>query len=624
MSEGEAGSGFGAAADFRVSRRRLLGAAGVAAVPLMAIGAGIRPGSGMQGPAATPLTSVGLATPVASPQGSPVATPQATPLATPPPPPLEVIRDQRPAYATRPERSGTLRMLRPPAEGLSFNPTSFRQDYQVLTSYLDPLLRADPLTLEPEPWLAESWDVGADGLEIRFQLRDDVRWHDDTRFTAQDVVFSLLAYRDDFDTGVRNLFTLTEKVEAVGEFEVLVRLAAPDPGWLFNAATQLMFQAAQYGPVWERAAPGERSLAAFDGRESVPVGTGPWRVISVAESGVGFARNADYWQEPPWFDELTIGWEGNRRNQIAAWRAGDADLIWPFRSEDVPLVEDLPGRLYVAEAASVMFAAFNFANPTGLPRFFDDLRLREALNMAVDRERYAAEVFDGGIVADASGTVAQPWAHADQVRSPRFDPKTASELLAEAGWVDYNGDGTIENGAGVPFDLTVIVAEDARRELILVLRSMKDDWAKVGVALRIQILRPDEFRERALRGLDYDLIAYSYDLYPGFTDFDLYGSAWDIRTNPQGWNPGGYANADADAAIAGFLAATSVDGQREALQRLQVAVNDDLFGIWFGFPADLVLAAIDIDGFQPNKVWQTADTRLLWRTDRERVVDRSG
>ena len=360
----------------------------------------------------------------------------------------------------------------------------------------------------------------------------------------------------------------------------------------------------------------------FDVLDQLPIGTGPWKVTSVSEAGVEFSRNDDYWQDPPWFDHFTIGWEGNRRAQISSWRAGETDLIWPFRVEDLPLVDDIPGRLYVAEAASVMFAAFNFDNPTGIPRFFDDPRLREALNLAVNRERYADDVFSGYIIEDAAGTVAQPWAHDPGVRSPAYDPEAAAELLAEAGWADYNGDGTIENGAGVPFDLSVIVSENARRELLLVLRSMKDDWARIGVALRIQILREDEFQERALRGLDYDLIAYAYDLYPGFTDFDLYGSAWDIRNNPQGWNPGGYGNPEADEAISDFLSAASVDDQRDALHRLQAAVNNDPFGIWFGFPADLVLAAIDIDGFQPNKLWQTADTRLLWRTNRVREIDR--
>jgi ABC-type transport system substrate-binding protein len=108
------------------------------------------------------------------------------------------------------------------------------------------------------------------------------------------------------------------------------------------------------------------------------------------------------------------------------------------------------------------------------------------------------------------------------------------------------------------------------------------------------------------------LIAYAYDLLPGFTDYDLYGSAWDIRTNPAGWNPGGYANPEADAAIEEFLGALSLARQASALRRMQRAVNDDLFGLWFGFPHDLVLVAEGIEGFVPDLSWQTARTSELW------------
>ena len=537
------------------------------------------------------------------------------------PPPLTIVREQRPSYDSTPVQGGTLRLVRPPADRLDYNPTSFRQDYQVFVSYLDPLVRPDPVTLEPTPWLAESWQVSVDGLEVRFTLRSDVQWHDGSPFTAADVRFSLLAYRDDFDTGVRNLFTLVEDVEAASETEVRVVLTAPDPSWLFNGATQLIFQAAQYEDYWNAAAPGERSLRDFDWANNPPVGTGPWRLESMSDSGVEFLRNDDYWQAPPWFDRITLEWMANPRDRIAAWRAGEADILWPLQTELVPLVEDALGRLYVAEAASVMFTAFNFANPTGLPRFFDDRRLRDALNLAVDREKYAREVFRDFIAADAVGTIAQPWAHDERLRAPTHDPDAALELLSAAGWADINGDGTLENGNGIPFDLTVIVRDDSRRELIQVLRSVKEDWAAIGVALRIQLVPVEDFQERAIRGHDFDLIAFAYDLYPGFTDFDLYGTAWDIRTNPQGWNPGGYANPVADEAIAAYLQATDVASQRQALLRLQSAVNEEPFAIWLGFPSDLILVANDIDGFQPNKVWQTADTRLLWRTDRLRSID---
>jgi len=139
------------------------------------------------------------------------------------------------------------------------------------------------------------------------------------------------------------------------------------------------------------------------------------------------------------------------------------------------------------------------------------------------------------------------------------------------------------------------------------------DFAEVGIALSVEVLPPDVFDDRWITRRDYDLIAYAYDQLPGFTDFDLYGSAWDIRNNPAGWNPGGYANTDADEAIDEFLGAISIERQATALRRLQSIVNEDLFGLWLGFPDDLVLVATEIEGFTPDMGWQTARTWDLWR-----------
>jgi hypothetical protein len=134
------------------------------------------------------------------------------------------------------------------------------------------------------------------------------------------------------------------------------------------------------------------------------------------------------------------------------------------------------------------------------------------------------------------------------------------------------------------------------------------------MALTVEVLPGDRFEERWISLRNYDLIAYTYDQLPGFTDFDLYGSAWDIRTNPAGWNPGGYANLDADAAVNDFLTALSIERQASALRRLQQVVNEDLFGLWLGFPDDLVLVAAGVEGFQPDMAWQTARTWNLWRS----------
>lgn len=531
---------------------------------------------------------------------------------------LAIVREQRSIDDGDPEPGGSLRLMRPPAVRDDFSPTSFRQDFQVTTSYLEPLVRPNALTLAPEPWLAADWRWSDDGRTITFELRDDVVWHDGARLTAADVRFSLLAHRDDVDSGVSAAFAGMETVDAVDDLTVRVELAEVDGGWLFNASTQPIFRAAQYEQHWSSQPVGQRSLTGFDWEAEVPLGTGPWRIANWDESGVRFTRHEGYWGDAAAFERMVVTWEDDPERRLAAWREGTVDLLWPVSEDEVAEVEQDPGRLYVADGASVMFAAFNFFNPLRFePGIFADVRVRRALSLAIDRDRYAESVFDGFIRERAAGTVAQPWANASEVTNPLQDLDAAAALLAEAGWFDVDGDGVLDDGFGQRFSVVVLVQEESRPELRAVLRSVARDLIRVGVDLMIETVPEEAFRRRWLTTRDVDLIAFAYDLSPGFTDFDLFGSDWDVRTNPRGFNPGGYANAEVDAAIDDALGSVDIVDQQEALGRLQVAIDEDLFGLWLGFPRQLVLIAPDIRGFRPNKLWPTADTNLLWRAPDE-------
>ncbi len=529
---------------------------------------------------------------------------------------LLVVSDQRPAYGGEPRRGGTLRMVRPPGDTGDFNPASFRMDYQVAASYLDPLLRPDDVTMEPRPGLAESWEVGSGGREITYRLREGVRWHDGSPLTASDVAFSFEVYRDDVESAAVNLLALLDGVEAVDDRTVRVRLLDNDPTWLFNASSLPIIQAAQYRPVWDRQSEGARTLSDYDWRTNPPIGTGPWRMTDWTQRGISFGRNAAYWAQPSWMDRFELRWEAGEQRRLEAWEDEETDLLWPERAGELGNVGRRPARLYAAEAARVMFAAFNFDNPSSpIAGALDDPALRQALSLAIDRGDLGDQVFGGFAQPFAAGTVAQPWAHDGSLRSPRLGRAEAAALLEAAGWIDYNGDGVLERADGFPLSLAVIFLASGSGDLARVLSRVKLDLAVLGIDLQLQPLSSAAFDARWRVTRDYDLIAYAYDLFPGFTDYDLYGSRWDIRRNPFGWNPGGYANPRADGAVEAYLAAATIEGQRQALRQLQQAVNNDLFGLWLGFPSDLVLVGSDILGFQPNKVWQTANTASLWRTE---------
>lgn len=510
------------------------------------------------------------------------------------------------------ERGGSVRLLRPGASVTNFNPAAFAQDLQIPWSYLEPLVRPDPESMAPTPHLARAWTWNDDGLELRFRLRDDVRWHDGAPFTAADAAFSFEVYGEDADSLVAGFFGLVEAIEAPSDWELTVTFRERDANWLLNGATLPLISRQQYGAYWQEQEGNARTLSGFDWSAQAPLGTGPWQVEASAETSVAFVRFDGYWGEKTWLDELTVVVEPGIQDRIAAWDDSGSALLWPVTSWSTP---DAVAGLVSAPAASVMFAAFNFANPLQ-PNgsLWSDIAVRRAVSMALDRERYAEEVFAGNLDYAAAGTVAQPWAHDASIVVPGFNPDAASVMLAEAGWLDVDGDGVREDATGVQLRPTLIVQKGTRPELIRLLARVERDLAAIGVDLSVQALPSAQFDERWIESRDYDLIAFAYDLLPGFTDYDLYGSKWDIRTNPAGWNPGGYGNADADAAIEEYLNSVSLTRQRAALAKLQQAVNDDLFGLWFGFPRDLILVSDEITGFEPDIAWQTAQTWKLRRT----------
>jgi ABC-type transport system substrate-binding protein len=594
-----------------VNRRTLLASLGAGGMA----GALAVQAFGRQG---TPSQATG--SPAASPVGSPAVSPAgpATPIPVEPPEmigKLRVVRDQRPEYTTEPKRGGELKMVRVGRTNLDYNPAAFVQDFQIPCSYLEPLVWIDGVTMEPLPWLAKDWDWNRDRTEIEYRLRDDVAWHDEERFTARDVAFSFTVYRDDIYSNAYALFTNLESIEAVDDFVVRARLTTPDANWIRNASSQLIFQREQYGGYWDSQPEGQRTLGGFDWGENPPLGTGPWIVNAFRDSRVSFKRNREYWGDSSWANELQIDFVEDQAGQLERWHSGGADIAWPVAPRDLDAVSDRPGVVYAAETTTTMFAAFNFNNPVrNDPNLLSDIRVRRALSLGIDRDRYGREIYRGFFRPEIPGTILQPDLRLDGITNHGFFPEQSRALLRGAGFSAPRSDGLFRYADGRALKFDVIARRGDNPDMEPVLTSIAADLRAVGVILDLRVLSPERFEHVWLTEHAFDLIAFSYSLLPGFTDFDLYGSDWDIRTNIQGFNPGSYRNEKVDRAIARALDAPDGDEYRSALHAIQRQVNDeDLVALWLGSPLDPVLVQEGISGYRPNKNWQGWETSRIWR-----------
>ncbi|MGN6482816.1 MAG: ABC transporter substrate-binding protein [Thermomicrobiales bacterium] len=611
--DAEPGSPVSPSASGITRRHAVLGGLVGAAAVVTGIQGVLAQDSGTPASTATTTTTAASSSPQASPTATATSTPTPEPTATPPSV-LTVVTDQQPAANGQPVSGGDLRMFVSSTDFDSFNPAAFRQDPQVGASYLEPMLWPDNVTMEPKPWLVEAWRLSSDGLTLELDIRHGVTWHDDMPFTAADVAFALQVYRDDIDSAVGRFFSNVDDIKMVNAKTTSVTFTQPDAAFVFNACTLPVFPAHQYGDFWNKQEDGNRTLTGFDFSKTKPIGTGPWTIDSISDDAIAFKAFASYWQDRPHADTLTLTVEDDGDARLKAWQEGKVDLL-PVSPSQATSVYDWTGTLYVVESPVTMFAAFNFNNPANVTSdMMKDSALREALTTAVDRVAYRNEVFAGYLDDKATGTITQPWAHDTSLTNPAFDLAKARKILADGGWSDVDGDGLLEDSDGNKLDLYCVVSSADRPELIALLQGLNDNFNQIGARLTVQVLDPADFLTRWVDNHQFDMVAFTLVQYPAFDEYDLYGSQWNVRTNSAGWNPGSYDNAKADAALEKWFAAKTEDQMKAALTSLQQAVNDDLFGLWFGFPRDLVLVRPGVEGFQPNKMLATWDTRLLWKT----------
>lgn len=281
-----------------------------------------------------------------------------------------------------------------------------------------------------EPALATRWEVSPDGREWTFRLRPGVRFHDGAPFDAGAVVYSFERQRDprhpayQADFAYRSLFDNVVRVEALDPLTVRVALELPYAPFLANLS---MFPMAIVSP---RAA--AKWGAAF---RLHPVGTGPFRFVEWQPGErVTLEANLDYWGGAPKLRHLSFVPVRDPRQRLLALEGGSIDVAENLAPQDLQFVALHPElRALRAASDTVGYLAMNLRRPP-----FDDVRVRRAVNLAIDRGRIVRLVYQG-LAREADGPLPPSmWGHIELPRVEQ-DPASARRLLVEAGWLDADG-----------------------------------------------------------------------------------------------------------------------------------------------------------------------------------------
>lgn len=403
-----------------------------------------------------------------------------------------------PVASVAQQAGGTLIMLvQPEPPSLASYMSTSQPIGQVATKVYDGLLAYDTAT-DPQPALAESWEVSEDGASITFNLRQGVTWHDGEPFTSADVAFTFMevlkAYHPRGNNNLRELIA----VDTPDAHTAIFRLTGPAP-------YIMRILSAYESPVVPKHLFEGQDVREYSNANS-PIGTGPFRFVEWRRGQfMQFDRNENYWKDGlPYLDRIVARFIPDAATRTAAMETGEAHVTAfnHIPTQDLGFLQELPHITVTQDGYEMMpgvtFLIFDTTRPP-----FDDQRVRQAVSYAVDRQFIIDAVWDGyGTPATGPIDSKMVW-YTDQVR--RYDVADrigrANALLDEAGY---------PRGAnGVRFEIVHDVqpyGEVWQRFAEVVVQNL----AQVGIAVTIRYEDTPTWLNRIYTNYDFTMTSTGY------------------------------------------------------------------------------------------------------------------
>jgi peptide/nickel transport system substrate-binding protein len=422
-----------------------------------------------------------------------------------------------------------------------------------------------------EPSLAESWLFSEDGLQLTYTLREGLLWEDGAPLVADDVVFTSQLIAD-------------EKVGSnwFGDSLNVANVEALDARTVRYTFKEARNSVLQQGYTMRGILPKH----VFEGipRGSLrshetsrrPVASGPFRVDRWDSNERIILRpnpNAPAdWK--PNLNAIVFVVQPESTTRKMSLLKGEVDLEADVEFPDVAEVIDSPNLdVLTLKAEGMMYLGYNLTKPR-----YQDVRLRRALTMAVDREKIIQTQYthDGVTYAQPCvGTIAPTlgaW-YAKDLEPLPFDPAGAERLLTEAGWVDTDKDG-IRDKDGEPLRIIVMLQNGSvtSRDALLMVQA---HWKRVGVAMDIDGMDTTTFADRA-RAKKFDAMLWGFGANPKIDLSIKWGTG-------ERYNWYSYSNPKVDELIAKANRSLDITEAQAAVREAQRIIHEDqavTFMLW--------------------------------------------
>lgn len=486
--------------------------------------------------------------------------------------------------AQEPKRGGTLQVAIL-ADAWSLDPIHIQttEGDRVLTgAYGNLLYRWSVEKGEFVPELATALpEISEDGKTYIIPLRQGVKFHDGTTFDAHDMVYSInRILNPDTKSYIHKKYTdILEAVEATDDYTLKIVLKGPDNAFMPKLSSR------DLSPVSKEAV----EAAGEDYGTKVVVGTGPFKFVEWLQGDqIVVERNEDYWQEGlPYLDKVVYKIVPEEATALMQLRLGEVHILEDVARKDIATLKE--DENVVVELVTGIQHEQIYLNTAHPP--FDDVRVRQALAYAIDRQAIIESVFEG--YAEESVGPYHPWFWTHnpefQQRYP-YDPEKARKLLEEAG---YGPDNPLK------FELITTNQDMFVDQCVMVQAFMADVGAEVEVTpIDKNTLFDRIYVRKAFEGKPEMFMAALEDW--GSSVVDPESAAERLFTTGDGSNKCFYSNPEVDQLFQDVNYANTLDEQKQIYYKTEEIIANDVPTVWICNPLDATAYRTSVKDFKPT------------------------
>ena len=463
-------------------------------------------------------------------------------------------------------------------------------EQRIVSALLEGLVSENPQTLQPEPAVAESWDVSKDALTYTFKLRKNANWSDGTPVNAQDFVYaynrilssklgSQNAYMlyciknaEGFNKGTTADFK-DVGVKAINDHELQITLERPTPYFL-SLITHMAWFPLQKKNIEKFGAMDQRGT-----KWTLPgnfVGNGPfilkkWDVNKV----IKVVKNPRYWDAGiVKLNEIDFFPISDSQAEERTFRAGQLHMTYTVPTSKIDsYMKNEPDLIKISPYLGTYYVVFNVQKPP-----FDNVLVRKAFSLAINRKSLAEDVVKGGKVPADSFTPPNTAGYTSPTKLP-YDIQLARKCLADAGYPDGKGFPRIEMMC-TKLEVVEAIQDMIQKNLNIKINLVNKEWK----------MYLDSFRTR-----DFYVAAASW-----IGDYNDPLTFLDMWTSDSGNNRARWGNKDYDKLMAESSVCLNKDSRFEVFKRAESLLVEQAPIIPLYYCTSMALLAPQLKGWYPN------------------------